>query len=187
MVKCVLLRDGLEPDGAQDFFDIEAAMETQLEWLVSKFDDGKYGNGVALMVLVVTAIDIPNMVREGVMSHSGIPLHEGALLPVCFPNQPTLTTEDLPGLIGSKSSRKEGSTSGAEQWTGVDPWAPELEILQNEEVGCFMTHCGWSSTMDAIQCKKRLVCFPVAGDQFVNCKYIVEVSKIEVRIRGERD
>lgn len=31
---------------------------------------------------------------------------------------------------------------------------------------------------------KRLLCYPVAGDQFVNCKYIVDVWKIGVRLSG---
>lgn len=66
----------------------------------------------------------------------------------------------------------------------VVPWAPQLEILQSEAVGCYLMHCGWNSTVEAIQCWKRLVCYPVAGDQFVNCKYIVEVWKIGVRINS---
>lgn len=43
--------------------------------------------------------------------------------------------------------------------------------------------------MEAIQCKKRLLCYPVAGDQFLNCAYIVDVWRIGVRLNGfgERD
>ncbi|KAL5581621.1 hypothetical protein UlMin_014063 [Ulmus minor] len=68
-------------------------------------------------------------------------------------------------------------------------WAPQMEILKHRSVGCYLTHCGWNSTMEAIQCQKRLLCYPVAGDQFVNCNYIVKVWKIGVRISGfgERD
>ncbi|KAK8491258.1 hypothetical protein V6N13_127961 [Hibiscus sabdariffa] len=63
-------------------------------------------------------------------------------------------------------------------------WAPQLQILQHEAVGLYITHCGWNSTMEAIQCRKRLLCYPVAGDQFVNCKYIVKVWKIGVKMNG---
>ncbi|GMI98508.1 hypothetical protein like AT3G22250 [Hibiscus trionum] len=63
-------------------------------------------------------------------------------------------------------------------------WAPQLQILQHEAVGLYITHCGWNSTMEAIQCRKRLLCYPVAGDQFVNCKYIVKVWKIGVKVNG---
>lgn len=66
----------------------------------------------------------------------------------------------------------------------VVSWAPQMELLQHEAVGCYLTHCGWNSTLEAIQCRMPLMCFPVAGDQFVNCAYIVNVWKIGVRIHG---
>ncbi|XVF20936.1 hypothetical protein REPUB_Repub12eG0046800 [Reevesia pubescens] len=66
----------------------------------------------------------------------------------------------------------------------VVSWALQLQVLQHKAVGLYLTHCGWNSTMEAIQCQKRLLCYPVGGDQFVNCKYIVNVWKIGVKING---
>ncbi|KAJ0254818.1 UDP-glycosyltransferase 82A1 [Hirschfeldia incana] len=66
----------------------------------------------------------------------------------------------------------------------IVPWAPQTEVLKNDSVGCFVTHCGWNSTMEAVASYRRLMCYPVAGDQFVNCKYIVDVWKIGVRMSG---
>lgn len=63
-------------------------------------------------------------------------------------------------------------------------WAPQLQVLQHKAVGCYLTHCGWNSTMEAIQCQKRFLCYPVAGDQFLNCAYIVQKWKIGVKING---
>ncbi|KAF4381662.1 hypothetical protein F8388_021290 [Cannabis sativa] len=63
-------------------------------------------------------------------------------------------------------------------------WAPQMEVLRHRAVGFYLTHCGWNSTMEAIQSQKRLLCYPIAGDQFVNCNYIVKVWKIGVRING---
>lgn len=63
-------------------------------------------------------------------------------------------------------------------------WAPQQQVLQHKAVGLYLTHCGWNSTVEAIQCRKRLLCYPIAGDQFLNCKYIVEVWKIGVRVNG---
>ncbi|OVA12394.1 UDP-glucuronosyl/UDP-glucosyltransferase [Macleaya cordata] len=68
----------------------------------------------------------------------------------------------------------------------VVSWAPQKEILQHTAVGCYITHCGWNSTVEAIQCGKRLLCYPVAGDQFVNCTYIVDVWGIGVKMDGIR-
>lgn len=70
-------------------------------------------------------------------------------------------------------------------WHGkIVEWAPQVDVLQHKAVGCYLTHCGWNSTMEAIQCRKSLLCFPVAGDQFLNCEYIVNVWKIGVKING---
>ncbi|KAF8049728.1 hypothetical protein N665_2129s0001 [Sinapis alba] len=66
----------------------------------------------------------------------------------------------------------------------IVPWAPQIEVLKNDSVGCYVTHCGWNSTMEAVASCRKLVCYPVAGDQFVNCRYIVDVWKIGVRISG---
>ncbi|XP_024924519.3 UDP-glycosyltransferase 82A1 [Ziziphus jujuba] len=66
----------------------------------------------------------------------------------------------------------------------VVSWAPQIEVLKHSSVGCFLTHCGWNSTMEAIQFRKRLLCFPIAGDQFVNSIYIVKVWRIGIRINN---
>ncbi|XP_051152300.1 UDP-glycosyltransferase 82A1 [Andrographis paniculata] len=63
-------------------------------------------------------------------------------------------------------------------------WAPQTEVLQHPAVGFYICHCGWNSTMEAILCKKPLLCYPIAGDQFLNCRYIVDVWKIGVHIKG---
>lgn len=66
----------------------------------------------------------------------------------------------------------------------VVPWAPQMAVLQHNSVGCYLTHCGWNSTMEAIQCRKRMLCYPVAGDQFLNCAYIVQVWRVGIRLNG---
>ncbi|TXG57753.1 hypothetical protein EZV62_015582 [Acer yangbiense] len=66
----------------------------------------------------------------------------------------------------------------------VVSWAPQMEVLQHKAVGCYLTHCGWNSTMEAIESQKRILCYPVAGDQSVNCAHIVKVWKIGVQLNG---
>lgn len=64
----------------------------------------------------------------------------------------------------------------------VVSWAPQSEVLRHKAVGCYLTHCGWNSTIEAIQNKVKLLCYPIAGDQFVNCDYIVEIWRIGIRL-----
>lgn len=84
--------------------------------------------------------------------------------------------EGLPdGYLDRVSNSRQGK---------VVPWAPQLKVLQHNAVGFYLTHCGWNSTMEAIQSGKRLLCYPVAGDQFINCAYIVKMWKIGIRVNG---
>ncbi|XP_038897097.1 UDP-glycosyltransferase 82A1 [Benincasa hispida] len=93
-----------------------------------------------------------------------------------------------PFLWVLKSNWRDGLPIGFQQKTQsygrVVSWAPQIEILKHKAVGCYLSHCGWNSIMEAIQCRKRLLCFPVAGDQFLNCGYVVKVWRIGVRLNG---
>lgn len=66
----------------------------------------------------------------------------------------------------------------------VVSWAPQMKLLQHRAIGLYLSHCGWNSTMEAIGSQKRLLCYPIAGDQFLNCEYIVKVWKIGVKLEG---
>lgn len=78
----------------------------------------------------------------------------------------------------------EGYTARVADYGRIVEWAPQLEVLHHPAVGCYLSHCGWNSTMEAIQCKKPLLCYPIAGDQLLNCVYIVNSWKIGVKIEG---
>ncbi|KAM4071435.1 hypothetical protein ACB094_11G062100 [Castanea mollissima] len=338
-ILCMPIPDGLDKDTPRDFFAIEMAMEknmpVHLEAMVHKLVEDGEVVCVVVDLLASWAVEvanrcrvpvagfwpvmfaayqmiaaIPDMVRTGLVSDTGIPQHLGR---ICFlPNQPMLSTEDLPWLIGTLPARKarfkfwtrtldrsrtlrwllvnslpdeyidgkhtqsvkssqdhprvfpigplsnhvmsknpsfweedkscldwldkqksssviyisfgswvspigegkvenlalaleasgrpflwvlgstwrEGLPIGylervAIKFQGkVVSWAPQMEVLRHKAVGCYLTHCGWNSTMEAIQCQKRLLCYPVAGDQFINNKYIVEVWKIGLQLNG---
>ncbi|KAL3821599.1 hypothetical protein ACJIZ3_007504 [Penstemon smallii] len=64
----------------------------------------------------------------------------------------------------------------------VVSWAPQMEVLRHPGVGCYLTHCGWNSTLEGILCNKPFLCYPIAGDQFLNREYIVNVWKIGVKV-----
>nr|CAB3487702.1 unnamed protein product [Digitaria exilis] len=64
----------------------------------------------------------------------------------------------------------------------VVDWAPQEDVLRHGAVGCYLTHCGWNSTMEAVRHGVPLLCYPVAGDQFINCAYITGPWGIGLRI-----
>ncbi|XP_051218337.1 UDP-glycosyltransferase 82A1 [Lolium perenne] len=64
----------------------------------------------------------------------------------------------------------------------VVDWAPQEDVLAHGSVGCYLTHCGWNSTVEAIRHGVRLLCCPVAGDQFINCAYIAGVWEIGIKL-----
>ncbi|KAK8486444.1 hypothetical protein V6N13_099887 [Hibiscus sabdariffa] len=67
----------------------------------------------------------------------------------------------------------------------VVAWSPQLQVLAHEAVGCFMSHCGWNSTMEALSLGVPMVAVPQWTDQPTNAKFIADEWK--VGIRGEVD
>ncbi|RCV34618.1 hypothetical protein SETIT_7G173500v2 [Setaria italica] len=63
-------------------------------------------------------------------------------------------------------------------------WAPQEDVLRHGAVGCYLTHCGWNSTLEAIRHGVPLLCYPVSGDQFINCAYITGPWGIGLRLAG---
>jgi hypothetical protein len=57
-------------------------------------------------------------------------------------------------------------------------WAPQILILNHPAVGCFVTHCGWNSTLEAVSASVPMVTWPRYADQFYNEKLVVELLKV---------
>ncbi|KAG6393433.1 hypothetical protein SASPL_147674 [Salvia splendens] len=66
-------------------------------------------------------------------------------------------------------------------------WCSQLEVLTHPSLGCFVTHCGWNSTLESLSCGVPVVGFPGSADQGTNAKMIEDVWKIGVRVKGNED
>ncbi|CAI0414148.1 unnamed protein product [Linum tenue] len=64
-------------------------------------------------------------------------------------------------------------------------WCSQLEVLASGVVGCFVTHCGWNSTMEALSLGVAMVAMPRWTDQTTNAKFITDVWGVGVRAEGE--
>ncbi|KNA09068.1 hypothetical protein SOVF_156980 [Spinacia oleracea] len=65
----------------------------------------------------------------------------------------------------------------------VVPWCSQVEVLSHPSVGCFMTHCGWNSTLESITTGVPMVAFPQWADQMMNGKMVEDVWKTGVRVK----
>ncbi|XP_044468548.1 UDP-glycosyltransferase 88A1-like, partial [Mangifera indica] len=60
----------------------------------------------------------------------------------------------------------------------VKSWAPQVEILNHESVGGFVTHCGWNSVLEAVCAGVPMVAWPLYAEQRCNKILLVEEIKI---------
>ncbi|KAM0892973.1 hypothetical protein ACQ4PT_025441 [Festuca glaucescens] len=60
-------------------------------------------------------------------------------------------------------------------------WCPQFEVLAHKSIGCFVTHCGWNSTLEAVACGVPLVGIPHWADQPTVAKYVQSVWGMGVR------
>ncbi|CAK9133716.1 unnamed protein product [Ilex paraguariensis] len=70
-----------------------------------------------------------------------------------------------------------------EQQGMVVPWCSQLEVLSHPSLGCFVTHCGWNSTLESFVTGVPVVAFPHWSDQTTNAKMIEDVWKTGVRVK----
>ncbi|KAK8585521.1 hypothetical protein V6N13_050499 [Hibiscus sabdariffa] len=74
-----------------------------------------------------------------------------------------------------------------EQLGMVVPWCSQVEVLSHPSLGCFVTHCGWSSTLESLVVGVPTVAFPQFSDQATNAKLIEDVWGTGVRVSGNEE
>lgn len=67
----------------------------------------------------------------------------------------------------------------------VVSWCNQLEVLEHPAVGCFVTHCGWNSTLEGLSLGVPMIGVPQWADQLTDAKYIEEVWGIGVRAKED--
>ncbi|KAM0846002.1 hypothetical protein ACQ4PT_055968 [Festuca glaucescens] len=124
---------------------------------------------------------------------------EGAVVYVCFGSQAVLTPAVAAALAealersavpflwavgGGGEALPEGFEAralAAKRGLVVRGWAPQVAILRHPAVGWFMTHCGWNSTLEAVAAGVPMLAWPMAADQFVNARLLVDETRVAVR------
>ncbi|KAL3747739.1 hypothetical protein ACJRO7_016532 [Eucalyptus globulus] len=65
------------------------------------------------------------------------------------------------------------------------PWCNQLEVLESDAIGCFVTHCGLNSVIEAICLGVPMVAMPQWTDQPTNAKFVEDVWRVGVRARAD--
>ncbi|KAH9663778.1 UDP-glycosyltransferase 84B1 [Citrus sinensis] len=69
----------------------------------------------------------------------------------------------------------------------VVKWCSQEKVLMHAAVSCFLTHCGWNSTLETVAAGVPVIAYPEWTDQPTDAKLLVDVFKIGVRMRNEED
>ncbi|KAK7311438.1 hypothetical protein RJT34_09578 [Clitoria ternatea] len=67
----------------------------------------------------------------------------------------------------------------------VVKWCCQVEVLSHVSLGCFVTHCGWNSTMESLASGVPMVAYPQWTDQGTNAKMVEDVWKTGLRVDGK--
>ncbi|KAK7385576.1 hypothetical protein VNO78_31301 [Psophocarpus tetragonolobus] len=65
----------------------------------------------------------------------------------------------------------------------VVSWCDQLRVLSHPSIGAFWSHCGWNSTKEGVFAGVPFLTFPLAIDQPIDSKMIVEDWKIGWRVK----
>lgn len=61
-------------------------------------------------------------------------------------------------------------------------WCSQMEVLSHPSLGCFVTHCGWNSSIESLASGVPMIAFPQWADQGTNTKLIKDVWKTGIRL-----
>lgn len=76
-----------------------------------------------------------------------------------------------------KNDRDDGVPVHDDELAGqgmVVEWCDQVRVLSHAAIGCFVTHCGWNSTLESVACGVPMVAMPQWTDQDTNARLVVE-------------
>ncbi|RYR28735.1 hypothetical protein Ahy_B01g052897 isoform D [Arachis hypogaea] len=69
----------------------------------------------------------------------------------------------------------------------VVKWCPQERVLMHPSVACFVSHCGWNSTLETLVAGVPVIACPEWTDQPTNAVLISNVFKTGVNAKSEED
>jgi hypothetical protein len=76
-------------------------------------------------------------------------------------------------IVGASQDPQEAAMAAAGDGKArIVAWAPQRDVLRHRAVGCFLTHAGWNSTLEAVVEGVPVVCWPFFADQHINSRFV---------------
>ncbi|KAJ0251173.1 UDP-glycosyltransferase 75D1 [Hirschfeldia incana] len=69
----------------------------------------------------------------------------------------------------------------------VVSWCDQFSVLKHKSIGCFVTHCGWNSSLESLVAGVPVVAFPQWTDQMTNAKLLEECWRTGVRVMEKKE
>ncbi|KAM3357100.1 UDP-glycosyltransferase 75C1 [Capsicum galapagoense] len=91
------------------------------------------------------------------------------------------------GKEGENQEEKLTCKEEVEKQGRIVRWCSQVEVLQHPSLGCFLTHCGWNSTLESLSSGVPIVACPLWTDQSCNAKLVQDVWKIGVRVNANEN
>ncbi|KAJ6907594.1 UDP-glycosyltransferase 84B1-like [Populus alba x Populus x berolinensis] len=67
----------------------------------------------------------------------------------------------------------------------VVAWCPQEKVLMHQAVACFITHCGWNSTLETMVAGVPVIAYPDWTDQPTVAKLVTSMFNVGVRLEVE--
>ncbi|KAL2329884.1 hypothetical protein Fmac_017465 [Flemingia macrophylla] len=91
----------------------------------------------------------------------------------------------------SNDDKKKNANAYPHEFDGskgkIVGWAPQKKILNHSAIACFISHCGWNSTVEGVCAGIPFLCWPCAKDQYLNKSYICDVWKIGIGLEKDEN
>ncbi|KAL6637885.1 hypothetical protein ACP70R_025457 [Stipagrostis hirtigluma subsp. patula] len=69
----------------------------------------------------------------------------------------------------------------------VVSWCPQQQVLAHQAVACFVSHCGWNSTMEGVRNGVPFLCWPYFCEQHLNRSYICDIWRTGLAVSPDED
>ncbi|KAF3444851.1 hypothetical protein FNV43_RR14544 [Rhamnella rubrinervis] len=66
-------------------------------------------------------------------------------------------------------------------------WVPQQKVLSHPSIACFVSHCGWNSTLEGLSNGVPFVCWPYFADQLFNMRYICDIWRVGLSFEPDED